>query len=81
VPLVAVRANACTVGVVASALDRGRVVEVASPAEAVAYLAAARAGVAWDLLCAPPGSIEQVPATGVPAATAPRLTPAVTASS
>ena len=81
VPLIAVRANACTVGVAASALDRGRVVEVASPAEAVAYLAAARAGVAWDLLCSPPGSIEQVPATGVPAATAPRLTPAVTASS
>jgi hypothetical protein len=60
VPLVAVRANTCTVGVAASALDGGRVVEVASPAEAVVYLAAARAGVAWDLICAPPRSIEEV---------------------
>jgi hypothetical protein len=63
VPLIAVRANACTVGVAASALDRGRVVEVASPAEAVAYLAASSAGVAWDLLCAPPTSIKEVPPT------------------
>lgn len=60
VPLLAVRSNTCVVGVPASALDRGQVVEVASPVEAVAYLAASRAGVAWELLCAPPAAIEEV---------------------
>jgi hypothetical protein len=62
VPLIAVRSNTCVVGVPASALDRGQVVEVASPAEAVAYLAARRAGVDWRLLNAPPASIHEVPA-------------------
>lgn len=62
VPLIAVRSNTCTVGVPASALDRGRVVEVASPAEAVAYLVAANARVDWELLRDPPISIDEVPA-------------------
>ncbi|MGH3655726.1 MAG: DUF3326 domain-containing protein [Micromonosporaceae bacterium] len=60
VPLLAVQSNTCVVGVPASALDRGRVVVIASPAEAVAYLAASRAGVAWELLSAPPTAIEEV---------------------
>jgi hypothetical protein len=67
VPLIAVRSNTCVVGVPASALDRGGVVEVASPAEAVAYLAARRAGIAWELLGAPPAGIEEIPAGDHPA--------------
>jgi hypothetical protein len=62
VPLIAVRSNTCVVGVPASALDRGGVVDVASPAEAVAYLAARSAGIAWKLLGAPPAGIVEVPA-------------------
>ncbi|MPZ28634.1 MAG: DUF3326 domain-containing protein [Micromonosporaceae bacterium] len=61
VPLIAVRANSCAVGVPASALDRGPVIEVASPAEAVAYLVAAHARVDWELLRDPPVSIQEIP--------------------
>jgi Protein of unknown function (DUF3326) len=53
VPLVAVRANRCTVGVDADRLGLPGAVVVADYAEAVAYVAAVRARVSWPALRAP----------------------------
>lgn len=53
VPLVAVRGNATTVGIGADALGLPSTVVVESYAEAVAYVAAQRAGVSWAALSRP----------------------------
>jgi hypothetical protein len=51
VPLVAVRANRCSVGVAADKLGVACCTIVQNYAEAIAFTIAARAGVAWDRLC------------------------------
>lgn len=53
VPLVAVRANRCAVGVAADQLQVPSTVVVDSYAEAVAYVAAQRSGLSWPALQAP----------------------------
>lgn len=58
VRLLAIRSNDCLVGVAADALGVPAVV-VETPAEAVAWLACARAGIAWELLRATPARIGQ----------------------
>ena len=56
VPLVAVRGNATTVGIGADVLALPSTVVVASYADAVAYVAAQRAGVSWAALSHPTAS-------------------------
>jgi hypothetical protein len=50
IPLVAVRANRCRVGVAADKLSLTHLTVVQNYAEAMAFTIAARAGVAWDAL-------------------------------
>ena len=50
VPLVAVRANHCRVGVSTDELRLVHVTVVENYAEAIAFVVARRAGVAWDTL-------------------------------
>lgn len=60
VPLVAVRANRCEVGAAADLLGVASTVVVDSYAEAVAYVAALRAGVSWTALGAPAQRLRQL---------------------
>lgn len=60
VPLVAVRANHCTVGAAVDRLHVASTIVVNSYAEAVAYVAAKKAGVSWTTLDAPTRELRQL---------------------
>lgn len=60
VPLVAVRANHCTVGVAVDRLNVASTVIVNSYAEAVTYVAAKKSGVSWTALNAPTRRLRQL---------------------
>ena len=60
IPLLAVRSNHCRIGVAADQLNGPPVVMVETPAEALAWLACTRAGVAWDLIRSSPTPLRSV---------------------
>jgi hypothetical protein len=60
VPLIAVKANRCSVGVAADKLDLKNLVVVESYAEAIAYVVARRAGVSWSAIQGPVAKLQQV---------------------
>jgi Protein of unknown function (DUF3326) len=64
VPMLAIRANPCVVGVPADQLDIAHVA-LDGPADAVAWLACARANVAWDVLRAPPRPVAEAPGAAI----------------